>query len=171
MIAWAALSRACRCFDRAAPLLRQPEFIFRLPPSTARADCSISSTAYRDIVPFILHIIVTLLLYRSGFYVGKYISLEAKIAKNKDMYYAALRQAQTGWHEGTEDAVPFIKYLLGTILAVHKDFEDGMAIHGGKRTDGGRVPCQRFGRKNILNIQRGFEETAAISRCSSYKAM
>ena len=73
-------------------------------------------------------LLTTLLLYRNGFYVGKYISLEAKIAKNKDLYYEALGQAQTGWHEGTEDAVPFIKYLLGTILAAYKDFEDRFAL-------------------------------------------
>lgn len=70
----------------------------------------------------------TLLLYRNGFYVAKYISLEAKIAKNKDLYYDALGQAQIGWHEGTEDAVPFIKYLLGTVLAAYKDFEDRFAL-------------------------------------------
>ena len=69
-------------------------------------------------------LLTTLLLYRSGFYVGKYISLEAKIAKNKDLYYDALGEAQHGWHEGNTDAVPFIKYLLGTILAAYKDFED-----------------------------------------------
>ena len=73
-------------------------------------------------------LLTTLLLYRNGFYVGKYISLEAKIAKNKDLYYDALAQAQTGWHEGTEDVVPFIKYLLGTILAAYKDFEDRVAL-------------------------------------------
>ena len=73
-------------------------------------------------------LLTTLLLYRNGFYVGKYISLEAKIAKNKDLYYDALGQAQTGWHEGTEDVVPFIKYLLGTILAAYKDFEDRFAL-------------------------------------------
>ena len=73
-------------------------------------------------------LLTTLLLYRNGFYVGKYISLEAKIAKNKDLYYEALGQAQTGWHEGTEDAVSFIKYLLGTILAAYKDFEDRFAL-------------------------------------------
>ena len=67
-------------------------------------------------------LLTTLLLYRSDFYVGKYISLEAKIAKNKDLYYTALNQSQHGWHEGTEDAVPFIKYLLSTILAAYKDF-------------------------------------------------
>ncbi len=69
-------------------------------------------------------LLTTLLLYRSGFYVGKYISLEAKIAKNKDLYYDALSQAQIGWHEGNEDNIPFIKYLLGTILAAYKDFEE-----------------------------------------------
>lgn len=73
-------------------------------------------------------LLTTLLLYRNGFYVGKYISLEAKIAKNKDLYYYALGQAQTGWHDGTEDAVPFVKYLLGTILAAYKDFADRFAL-------------------------------------------
>ena len=73
-------------------------------------------------------LLTTLLLYRSGFYVGKYVSLEAKIAKNKDLYCEALAACQIGWHEGTEDIVPFIKYLLGTILAAYKDFEDRMAL-------------------------------------------
>ena len=73
-------------------------------------------------------LLTTLLLYRSGFYVGKYISLEAKIAKNKDLYYGALGEAQNGWHEGNADAVPFIKYLLGPILAAYKDFEDRFAL-------------------------------------------
>ncbi len=73
-------------------------------------------------------LLTTLLLYRKGFYVGKYISLEAKIAKNKDLYYNALAQSQTGWHEGTENVVPFIKYILGTILAAYKDFEERMAL-------------------------------------------
>lgn len=73
-------------------------------------------------------LLTTLLLYRSGFYVGKYISLEAKIAKNKDLYYDALGQAQDGQHEETEDVLPFIKYILGTVLAAYKDFEDCFAI-------------------------------------------
>lgn len=73
-------------------------------------------------------LLTTLLLYRSGFYVGKYISLEAKIAGNKDLQYDALGRAQESWHAGTEDAVPFIKYLLGTILAAYKDFEDRFSI-------------------------------------------
>ena len=73
-------------------------------------------------------LLTTLLLYRNGFYVGKYISLETKIAKNKDLYYDALNQAQHGWHDGTEDVVSFIKYLLGTILAAYRDFEERFAL-------------------------------------------
>ena len=69
-------------------------------------------------------LLTTLLLYQSGFFVGKYISLEAKIADNKDLYYEALGKAQVGWHEGEDDASAFIKYLLGTILAAYKDFEE-----------------------------------------------
>jgi len=87
-------------------------------------------------------LLTTLLLYRNGFYVGKYISLEAKIAKNKGLYSDALVQAQAGWREGTEDPVPFIKYLLGTILAAYRDFEDRfgalrkMAASGELRREG-----------------------------------
>lgn len=73
-------------------------------------------------------LLTTLLLYRNGFYVGKYISLEAKIAKNKDLYYDALGKSQDGWYEGTEDPVPFIKYLLGTVLSAYKDFEERFAL-------------------------------------------
>ena len=79
-------------------------------------------------------LLTTLLLYRSGFYVGKYISLEAKIAKHKDLYYEALSASQTGWHEGVDDPVPFIKYLLGTILAAYKDFGDRFALVETKRS-------------------------------------
>ena len=73
-------------------------------------------------------LLTTLLLYRNGFYVGRYISLEAKIAKSKDLYYDALAASQVGWHEGCEDVLPFIKYILGTILAAYKDFQDRAAL-------------------------------------------
>lgn len=79
-------------------------------------------------------LLTTLFLYRSGFYVGKYISLEAKIAKNKDLYYDALSASQDGWHEGADDPVPFIKYLLGTILAAYRDYEDRFSLVEIKRS-------------------------------------
>lgn len=69
-------------------------------------------------------LLTTLLLYRCGFYVGRYISLEAKIAKNKDLYYDSLNASQHNWHDGNDNKVPFIKYVLGTILSAYKDFEE-----------------------------------------------
>ena len=69
-------------------------------------------------------LLTTLLLFRNGFFVGKYISIEAQIAKSEDLYYSTLGQAQKGWHEGEADVVPFIKYLLGTILAAYQNLDD-----------------------------------------------
>lgn len=77
-------------------------------------------------------LLTTLLLYKCGYLVGKYISLESKIAKDKNRYYDALEQAQKGWHEGKEDATAFIKYLLGTIVSAYRDFEDRIEIVGEK---------------------------------------
>ncbi len=73
-------------------------------------------------------LLTTLLLYQNGFYVGKYISLEAKIAEHKEAYYSSLRASKYGWHEGEEDILPFMKYILGTILAAYRDFGDRFAI-------------------------------------------
>ena len=82
----------------------------------------------------ISRLLTTLLLYRNGFYVGKYISLEAKINKNKDLYYDALSLSQEGWHEGKDNPLPFIKYLLGTILSAYKDFEERIELVEVKRS-------------------------------------
>lgn len=101
-------------------------------------------------------LLTALLLYRSGFYVGKYISLEAKIAKNKDLYYNSLAKSQTGWHEGNENAVPFIKYILGTILAAYKDFEERMSLVETKLTTTEtvrRASKNKIGRFNKQDIR------------------
>ena len=106
-------------------------------------------------------LLTTLLLYRSGFYGGKCISLEAKIAKNKDLYYDALNRAQHGWHVGTEDAVPFMKYLLGTILAAYKDFGDRFAIVEEK------LPAIDMVRKAALNKIGRFTKQDIREQCPS----
>ena len=103
-------------------------------------------------------LLTTLLLYRSGFYVGKYISLEAKIAQHKDLYYDALAASQIGWHNGTDDPVPFIKYLLCTILAAYRDFGDRFALVETKRSalDTVRLAVQnkigRFTKQDIREL-------------------
>ncbi len=106
-------------------------------------------------------LLTTLLLYRSGFYVGKYISLEAKIASNKDLYYNALRQSQTGWHEGTENVLPFIKYLLGTILAAYRDFEDRFVLVEKK------LPALEVVRKASQNKIGRFTKQDIVQLCPS----
>ncbi len=71
-------------------------------------------------------LLTTLLLYRCGYVVGRYVSLESKIEKTKSVYYEVLRESSEGWHEETNDNTSFIKYLLGTILAAYRDFDDRM---------------------------------------------
>ena len=73
-------------------------------------------------------LLTTLLLYRSGYGIGKYISLESKIAKTKESYYVALEASQSGWHEGKDDPAPFIKYLLGTVIAAYREFGERMEL-------------------------------------------
>lgn len=79
-------------------------------------------------------LLTTLLLYRSGYYVGKYISLESKIARNKNLYYDALEASQHGWFDGTHDPTPFIKYILSVILAAYRDFDERMELVDGKQS-------------------------------------
>ena len=73
-------------------------------------------------------LLTTLLLYRSGYYVGEYISLEAKIASIKDLYYDALSESQDGWHEEKDDPTPFIKYMLSIVDMAYRDFESRVAL-------------------------------------------
>jgi len=68
-------------------------------------------------------LLTTLLLYRCGYVVGRYISIESKIEKTKAKYYQVLEESGIGWHEGSNDPTPFVKYILGIILAAYRDFE------------------------------------------------
>ncbi len=77
-------------------------------------------------------LLTTLLLYRGGYAIGKCISLDKKIQLTKLDYYDALQQSSTGWMESTHDDTPFIKYLLGTILAAYRDFEERVDVVGHK---------------------------------------
>ena len=125
-----ALDRICREYNRVIgnmelePLIAIPVFVHDF----------LCIHPFNDGNGRMSRLLTTLLLYRSGFYVGKYISLEAKIAQHKDLYYDALAASQIGWHEGTDDPVPFIKYLLSTILAAYRDFEDRFALVETKRS-------------------------------------
>ena len=85
-------------------------------------------------------LLTLLLLYRAGYPIGKYISLERLIADSKDSYYEALQASSENWHEGGSDYLPFVRYLLGVILAAYREFGERAEIlleAGGSKT--GRI--------------------------------
>lgn len=75
-------------------------------------------------------LLTLLLLYRSGYQVGKYISIEKHIEKTKNVYYDTLEEASQGWHDEKDNPIAFIKYMLGIILACYREFEERVGIIG-----------------------------------------
>ena len=69
-------------------------------------------------------LLTLLLLYRNGYQVGKYISIEHLIERTKDTYYEALAASTYGWNDNVNDYVPFVNYLLGVILTACKEFDE-----------------------------------------------
>lgn len=67
-------------------------------------------------------LLTLLLLYRAGYIVGKYISIEKLIEESKETYYAALQQSSQKWHEEANDYAPFVRYTLGVVAAAYRDF-------------------------------------------------
>ena len=123
-----AIQRICDEYDRAInqlnidPLLAIPVFIHDF----------LCVHPFNDGNGRMSRLLTTLLLYKSGYVVGRYISLEKKIQLTKDDYYDALRQSSKGWAEGENDDTSFVKYILGIILAAYRDFEERVNIVGEK---------------------------------------
>ena len=69
-------------------------------------------------------LLTLLLLFRAGFIVGKYISIEMLIAKSKDSYYEALQESSLNWHENGNNYLSFLKYMLGVLIKAYNEFED-----------------------------------------------
>lgn len=69
-------------------------------------------------------LLILLLLYKAGYMVGKYVSIEKEIERTKGDYYEALAASSDGWDTGENDPGPFIRYMLGTLLACYRDFEE-----------------------------------------------
>ena len=68
-------------------------------------------------------LLTLLLLYRAGYEVGRYISLERIVEESKETYYDALLRSSQGWHEAKHDLRPWWNYFLGMLTAAHKEFE------------------------------------------------
>ena len=72
----------------------------------------------------ISRLLTLLLLYKNGFFVGKYISLEMIIEETKDIYYEELQASSENWHSGTNNNLPFIKYMLSVIYKAYSECDE-----------------------------------------------
>ena len=120
-------------------------------------------------------LLTLLLLYKNGYEVGKYVSIEKHIEKTKDAYYDALEEASIGWHEEKENTIPFIKYMLGVILACYREFEDRVNIvskdsaYDTVKAAIETTQIGKFTKKDIANICSSISEKsveAAIKKLS-----
>ena len=68
-------------------------------------------------------LLTLLLLYKAGYYVGKYISLERIFESSKQSYYDTLEASSVGWHKSEQDIVPWTTYFWGVMIAAYKEFE------------------------------------------------
>lgn len=75
-------------------------------------------------------LLTLLLLYRCGFTVGKYVSIEKEIERTKETYYEALAASSVGWHDGDNDYMPFVSYMMGVLSACYKELDRRVAIVG-----------------------------------------
>ena len=73
-------------------------------------------------------LLTLLLLYRTGYTVGKYISVEKLIADSKETYYEVLQDSSYDWHDGKNDYAPFVRYMLGIVVAAYREFESRAAL-------------------------------------------
>lgn len=121
MSAWEtpeAMEELCKAFDAAMateqidPLILIPMFILDF----------LCIHPFNDGNGRMSRLLTLLLLYRTGYIVGKYISIEKLIEKTKDAYYECLQQSSREWYENINDYEPFVRYMLGVIVAAYRDF-------------------------------------------------
>ena len=119
-----AVARLCDSFDKALkeqivdPLILIPCFILDF----------LCIHPFNDGNGRMSRLLTLLLLYRSGYEIGKYISIEKMIADTKETYYDVLFKADQNWHSGENDPNPFIEYMLGVILASYREFEARVTV-------------------------------------------
>lgn len=85
-------------------------------------------------------LLTLLLLYRRGYIVGKYISIEKAIEESKETYYDALRASSSGWDVSENDYVPFVGYMLGVVLKTYRELESRVkGLINFKKTKNARI--------------------------------
>ncbi|MBN1384756.1 MAG: Fic family protein [Elusimicrobia bacterium] len=87
-------------------------------------------------------LLTLLLLYKSGYRVGKFISLERIIDTSKESYYDMLAASSHKWHEAKHDIFPWLNYFHGMLLAAYKEFETRVGLFKGKGSKTEQVTAQ-----------------------------
>lgn len=120
----AAVERICREYSRQIddgtydPLLVSLVFVFDF----------VSIHPFNDGNGRMSRLLTLLLMYRNGYDVGKYISIEKEIENSKESYYEALSASSTGWQNGENDYVPFVTYMLGIVTACYRELENRFSV-------------------------------------------
>ena len=78
-------------------------------------------------------LLTLLLLYKAGYLVGKYISIEMLIEKTKETYYDVLYTSSQKWHTNKNDYLPFLKYTLGILKEAYLEFENRFRLINNKK--------------------------------------
>ncbi|MBI1746907.1 MAG: Fic family protein [Acidobacteria bacterium] len=103
-------------------------------------------------------LLTLLLLYRAGYEVGRYISLERIVEESKETYYDALLKSSQGWHEAKHDLRPWWNYFLGMLTAAHKEFEARVgtitSAKGAKREMVRQAITRMAGRFTVGDLKR-----------------
>ena len=78
-------------------------------------------------------LLTLLLLYKSGYDICKYASLEEQINLSKEYYYESLQESSTRWHTNENSYVSFMKNFLSTLYKCYKELEKRFANVNGKK--------------------------------------
>ncbi|MDY7226416.1 Fic family protein [Hyalangium rubrum] len=105
-------------------------------------------------------LLALLLLYQSGYEVGRYISLEQIIERTREGYYEALYKSSQGWHEGTHTLIPWWEYFTGVmLLTAYRDFEQRVGAIVRKRGAKGDIVKDVIARLpmrfQLADVERG----------------
>ena len=120
----AAIEAICSAFDEmqnetdADPLLIIPMFILDF----------LCIHPFNDGNGRMSRLLTLLLLYRAGYVVGKYISIEKMIEQTKETYYEALQNSSANWHDDKNDYIPFMQYTLGVVVAAYREFSSRVKL-------------------------------------------
>ena len=83
---------------------------------------------FRDGNGRMARLLTLLLLYQSGYSVGRYVSLERLINDAREGYYSSLQAAGIGWHSDQHTIWPWLEYFLGILLAAYREFENRVGL-------------------------------------------